>query len=69
LTTLLAPVLLVAMFAIPIFFFVLLDDAETTQIALVDETGVLAEAVRGGLGDRFIVTTRAPGTPLDSVRT
>ncbi|MEL6770346.1 MAG: ABC transporter permease [Bacteroidota bacterium] len=68
LTTLLAPVLLAAMFVLPIFFFVLLDEAETTPIALVDETGRLASAVEESLGGGFEVTIADAGLPLDSLR-
>ncbi|MEL6705384.1 MAG: ABC transporter permease, partial [Bacteroidota bacterium] len=68
LTTLLAPVLLAAMFVLPIFFFVLLDEAETTPIALVDETGRLVDAVEESLGSGFEVTIADAGLPLDSLR-
>ncbi|MEM8560102.1 MAG: ABC transporter permease [Bacteroidota bacterium] len=68
LTTLLAPVLLVAMFAFPIVLFTILDETESTQVALVDETGRLADAIAGNLGEAFEVETLDPATPFDSLR-
>ena len=66
LTTLLGPVALVAFFLVIGFAAVSAVDGETQRIALVDETGALADDLMASTNDQYIFSN--PGLPLDSVR-
>jgi ABC-2 type transport system permease protein len=62
--TLLGPILMVALVAVPVFVMVAVDDQTTRRLAVVDETGVLFEAL--DFPDEFEVAKT--DAPVDSLR-
>ena len=67
LTTLLAPLLMLAVVVLPVLMAVMTEGDAARTVYIVDQTGRLRDALAEALPETYVVQTR-PNVPLDSLR-